>query len=93
MTIEGAEYLGRVGTRDGVVAARRHARRPERERAAQGPPGRSSAIAGADYGFRAEAWKHWARQIDPTLDFGDDADEEDAADAGPPGPCRGFAHA
>ncbi len=66
--LEGAEYLGRVGTREGVKHLIRMLDDPNasvRHKARQG----LTRIAGMDYGFRPESWRHWATQKDPSIEF------------------------
>ena len=80
VTCEGMEYFGKVGTRQGVVVLVQHLDDPN---ATVRFKARTALvrIAGRDYGARPEAWKFWARQKDPTLDFGDEdgAAEDEAA--------------
>lgn len=78
--IEIVEYLGIVGTRDGVKAligllddANASVRSKARGALAQ--------IAGADYGFRAQSWMHWARSVDPSIVFEEEGAEDEAVDA------------
>lgn len=81
--IEAIEYVGKLGTRDGVVALVRLLGDPNasvRHKAR----GALTRIAGADYGARRESWMHWARKVDPSIDFGDlePAAEDEAASDG-----------
>lgn len=78
---EAVEYFGKVGTRVGVVSLVRLLGDPNatvRFKARSG----LVQIAGKDYGARPEAWKHWARQVDPNIEFDDErADAEGEAAA------------
>ena len=74
--MEAVEYLGKVGTRQGVVAliplledANASVRIKAREALSQ--------IAGEDYGVRREDWERWAEAKDPTLYFAEDDGEGD----------------
>lgn len=69
--MDAVEYLGRVGTREGVIALIGLLEDPN---ASVRHKAHSALIriAGRDYGFRPETWKYWARQLDPNIDFGDD---------------------
>ena len=67
--IEAIEHVGKMGSRDGVVALAGLLNDPNasvRHKAR----GALTRIAGADYGARPEGWMHWARSVDPEIDFG-----------------------
>ena len=75
---EAIEYFGKVGTRLGVVALIKHLDDPNATVRFKARTSLSH-IARKDYGARPEAWKYWARQVDPGIEF-DDEGEDDGSD-------------
>ena len=82
---EAIEYFGKVGTRRGVVSligllndSNATVRFKARTALVQ--------IARKDYGQRPETWKHWARQVDPGIEFGDEEAEGESEAAALFGP-------
>ena len=71
---EALEYFGEVGTRVGVLALIGHLSDPNASVRFKARSGLVH-VARKDYGTRPEAWKHWAKGVDPSIDFGDDDDE------------------
>jgi len=68
--IEGIEYLGKVGTREGVVTLVKLLGDPNASVRSKARLG-LVRIAGRDFGERPDAWEYWARQVDPSIEFGD----------------------